>query len=180
MSEDYASVIAALPRLTPEERSKIAERLKMLAAIAPAAPLYAAEVDRAPKPADEVLDAVAAVVLRASGEKVSPVALRRTQQFRSLNSKLPELMAFLSRAAADRVQRRRLLEIGFDLLYKSMREQGHPISARTLMMHAHRLPGAIDAAFPGYAISGALGMVIGGTKRPASGGSIVRPQRDHG
>lgn len=171
MGEDYDRVVEALPRLSPEERERVASRLAALRALSGApVPTAPAGEQAAPESAvDEVLAAVCAVVLRASGERASVHALRRDRQTRALAAKVGPLQEYLAACARTRVERRALLELGTRLLYDQLREGGYPASARTLVAHAHRIPAVVDASFPGYAAAGMLGMILRGSGR-ASGG----------
>lgn len=156
MTDVYDTVVAALPRLTAEEQDRVLERLHVLRSLAPADP----GLGRARSGEDEILEAISLVVLRAAGEVAPSVALRRTPQFSGLRSKVPALEAFAAEHAPDRTRRRALFALGFDLLRAHLAAIGLPVTARTLMAHAHRLPAALDAAFPGYARAGLLGMVL--------------------
>lgn len=166
MGEDYDRAVEALPRMTPEERDGLSRRLAALRAlqgrVTPVpATQDAPEAQRTQEGAlDEVLGAVCAVVLRASGERASVPGLRRTRQSRALAEKSAAISEFLGKNTRTRVERRALLELGMDLLYRQLRDAGYPVSARTLLAHAHRLPAAVDVSFPGYAALGMLGMVI--------------------
>ncbi len=156
MGEPYDQVVAMLPRLTPEERARIAERLKMLGS-----------ASSPPAPGDEdlataMVEVISEVVLRMSGERAAPAALRRTRGFSALREKARDLAPFLARAARARAERRALLSLGFELLYRDLRRGGFSVTARVLMACAHQVPGVLDQSFPGYARSGRLGMLIGG------------------
>lgn len=157
MSLTYRAVIATLGQLTPEERGRVAERLRAMASLVPA---HAGGRPSAQAPEDEVLEAICAAAARMSGERVVPAALRRVGQFSALRAKTPALAAYAVAHAPDRARRRALLSLGFDLLYRDLAAMGVAVSARALMSHAHRLPSVIDAAFPGYARAGLLRMVL--------------------
>lgn len=162
MGADYDQVVAALPRLTPEERARVCERLKMLGALAPAQALAAGN-GRPPDDdaAGELLEVIAAAVLRLHGERAAPAALRRAPTFPAFAAKARELSAFSSAHARGRPRRRALLALGVELLYRDLRRAGMTVTSRTLMQCAHQLPAVLDRAFPGYARSGKLGMVVG-------------------
>jgi len=67
---------------------------------------------------------------------------------------------YLREAGLDKVQRRTLVEIGLKLLYRNMVELGVPVSGVTLMNQIYRIPSMINKAFPGYAESGLLKMIV--------------------
>lgn len=163
MSEAYDRVVADLPRLTQEERSRVSDRLKMLGS----APLPVQEGD------DDVVAVVAEVisevVLRMSGERAAPAILRKMRGASSLRSKSYGLVSFLGEHARTRVHRRALLSLGFEMLYRDLLRAGFSVTSRTLMSCAHQVPAVLDRAFPGYARSGKLGMVVDASARGGEG-----------
>lgn len=179
MSVDFDGVVGALARLTSEERAAVAARIKAMQSLAPpAAPTTvfgtgSVRIDGAAQ-VDAILAAVARVSLRMCGERVAPAALRRGPDAAGLRDKAPAVSAFLRGAAADKVARAALLDLGLELLYKNLAGRGYPASARTLVRQIHRLPAVVDAAFPGYARAGLLGMVLAVEGRDKGGGD-VRP-----
>lgn len=164
MGEDYDRVVAAIPRMTPEERARIAARLKAVESLAPSGEF---QTGRPPQhepddAAGELLSIIADVVLRRSGERVTPAVLRRSPQFRAFRAKALELAVFAAEHASARVQRRALLALGVELLYRDLRiGPGFSVTSRTLMACIHQVPAVLDKNFPGYASSGLLGMIIG-------------------
>jgi hypothetical protein len=162
VSAEYDRVVAALPRLTPDERDRVSARLAALRGLAPGAIAPVAGAD-APDDwvADALLDAIVGVVLLRHGERVAPAALRRTAAHSAFRAKAGGLAGFAARHAHDRAARRALLGVGVDLLYLDLRRAGMTVTARTLMACVHQVPAVLDKAFPGYARSGLLGMVVG-------------------
>lgn len=165
MTEAYDRVIAALPHLAPDERGRVIERLRALDALAPTRALAAATrafPEVGDGPAGELLEIIAAAVLRAHGERVSPIALRRAPSFSAFRAKAGELATFAAKNASGRVSGRALLAVGIDCLYRDLRRAGMTVTARTLMACVHQVPAALDKSFPGYAQSGLLGMIVAG------------------
>lgn len=158
MSEAYDRVVAAIPLLSAEERARIAQRLRALESLAGGS---AGDDDLA----GVLCDVISATVLRMSGERVAPVALRRSRVYPALRAKAADLEPFLARAAPDRVNRRALLALGVELLHIDLVRAGFSVTARTLMSCAHQLPAVLDRAFPGYARCGRLGMIVGEGRR---------------
>lgn len=164
MSAAYDAVVAALPRLTPAELRRVAERIKMLgawSAVSASADAADATTTDAEAEAEVLLEVIAGVVLRASGERVSTFALRRSSSFSSFRGKVALLHKFASKHVRSRAARRRLLAVGFEQLYRDLSGAGFSVTARMLMSCAHQLPAIFDKYFPGYAASGLLGMVVG-------------------
>lgn len=166
MGEAYDQVVAALPRLSAEERARVAERLRALSSLGPAQ-----AGTTGPDPAEVLAEVICGVVLRMSGERVSPAALRRTRTFGALRDKARDLAPFLEAAARSRTQRRALLSLGFELLYEDLRRGGFSVTARTLMSCAHQLPAVLDRAFPGYARGGRLSMIVDASARGGENGT---------
>lgn len=159
----YDEVASALPHLTPAERAKIMERLRALQSLSPGSGSSPQAPEARPDGAlGELLDVIAASVLSLSGERTSPQALSRALGGPAMRAKAEALVSgFAARHAPTRAQRRGLLAVGVDCLYRDLARGGSTVSARTLARQAHRIPGALDRAFPGYAASGLLGMVVG-------------------
>lgn len=183
----YEQILAVLPSLTGEQRAAVAYRLKALDSLSGGAATAGPSINRPLRSIavssddfiDDIFSAVCEVVLARSGERVSPLALRRTAQSNALRGKVDALRVFINTAASSRTARRGLLAIAMRLLYDDLRELGLPTTARTLLAHAHRLPAVLDANFPGYAAAGLLGMLVGRRRIAASianyeGDEIVR------
>lgn len=162
MTEAYDQVIAALPCLSPDERIKLIERIKAMQALVPGgAGTPGPAAARGGLVGDEVLEVIAATVLRLSGERVYPAGLRRSSQFPAFAVKAEALGRFLAQHALTQVQRRALLAVGIDLLYRDLARTGMSVTSRTLMSCVHQVPGVLDKAFPGYGRAGLLGMIVG-------------------
>ena len=162
MTEAYDQVVAALPHLSPDERAKIVERLKAMQSLALAGPgIPGPAAARGESVGDEVLEVIAATVLRASGERAHPAVLRRSSQFPAFAAKAEALGRFLAQHAPARAQRRALLAVGIELLYRDLARAGMSVTSRTLMSCIHQVPGVLDKSFPGYGRAGVLGMVVG-------------------
>ena len=161
-ADRLAAIIGDLPRLTPDERHKISERLRALEALAPT-PASPGISRQGPDAAvGELLSAVSAVVLQESGERVNPVILRRAVDGPALREKAAELAEFATKHAATRTRRAALLRLGVELLRRDLARAGMTVTSRTLVACCHQVPAVLDRAFPGYAASGLLGMVVGG------------------
>lgn len=179
MGADYDRAVEALPRLSPDERARLIDRLKALQSLAPGQSLDGAVASATDVGDDAVLAAICGAVMRGAGEKAHPAALRRAAQFRAFRPKAAALSRFAAAHAPDRARRAALLELGFDLLYKELREAGFSATARVLMSCAHQVPAVLDKGFPGYAAAGLLGMVVG-CGRDKDGGGSVRAQQHRG
>lgn len=74
----------------------------------------------------------------------------------------PELEIFLGRACPNtRIPTKRvILATGISLLCKNLGEMGVAVSPKTLANNLPRIPAVLDLAFPGYARSGMLRMIV--------------------
>lgn len=161
MGKDFDAVVAALPRLSEDERARLVERLKAMSSVAPAlASGEPAEAPTADAAVSDVLEIISREVLRYSGEVVRPAALARTAQFKPFASKARELAAYADRYARGRAQRLALIATGVELLRRDLAAAGMTVTARTLMACVHQVPGVIARAFPGYVEAGLVGMIV--------------------
>lgn len=159
-SASYDAIVNELPRLTSDECRRLSERLKAMNSLAPAWGGATAGGARESSAVDEVLEAIVHTVLHASGEKVAPSVLRRAADGQALRTKSADLSEFLSKHAPDRTHRRALLRIGFRLLHSDLARAGMTVTSRTLAACCHQIPAVLDRAFPGYAQSGLLCMIV--------------------
>jgi len=72
------------------------------------------------------------------------------------------LETFLAAACpgADLATRRAVLATGIEQVYHALRRSGKTVSPSILADNLHRLPAALDNAFPGYAQLGLLGKIV--------------------
>lgn len=79
-----------------------------------------------------------------------------------VRSHTPELTSFIDQACpgAKTLTKRVVLATGINLLYRNLREMGVTVSPKVLANNLPRLPAVLDAAFPGYARSGMLNMIV--------------------
>jgi hypothetical protein len=89
------------------------------------------------------------------------------RHYDSWKVKLPGVIKYLQ-LAGDKTAQRAMLKLGIGLLHHDLVQMGWAVTSRLLMAHIHRMPAAINRAFPGYAASGLLNMIIRGElkKRP--------------
>lgn len=139
--------------LSPEELATVAKRLGAKSATVP----VGTDVEL-------VLDAICSTLQHMGVEYTQPSQLRTAQGYAAFAGKVSALMLYVRRGAPTRNQQRALLGLGITYLYDNLCEMGLPVSARLVMAHAHRLPSVINAAFPGYAQAGLLGMLVKGEK----------------
>ena len=157
--------------LTREQRQGIRAYMDMLDGVG------VAQSSRSASAADletTLLDSIVRVMKR-EGVDASPVfALRKLPEFKTLQQKLDGGLAEFFRHAMHRnkLKRHALILLSIKLLYKNLVEMNVPVSSRMMMNHIHRIPSVLDDAFPGYARSGMLGIVIKEEDRR------VRDQRD--
>lgn len=107
-----------------------------------------------------VLSTIADFMFSVRADVTSMEMLRQSTDFPGMVQKVPPLMAFLNREKMDRVQRRMLLGIAFEILYEEKTRLGAACSSRVIMRELHRVPALIDSQFPGYARNGLLPFIV--------------------
>jgi len=110
-----------------------------------------------------VLDVICEFMKAKGADFTSPTVLRKTKHYSAFRQKIMEdgMLDFYKKAAGNnRVALRALMRVGVKLLYQNLIELELPTNSRNMMAHMHRLPAVINRAFPGYAESGLLRMLI--------------------
>lgn len=163
---------AQLDALTPSQRANIRQYLAMREALGAVERYEKEQFDAA----QLMLEAIADITRRNGNDMTPPHRLRKTPNYKEFKQKHDEgLSEFLRDAVKrNRVKLRALVWLSVKLLYRHLVEMGVPVSARMMMNHIHRIPSVLDDAFPGYARSGLLGIVIKEEDRR------VRNKRDSG
>lgn len=79
-----------------------------------------------------------------------------------VNRHIPELESFLNQACPGikLITKRVILATGLDLLYKNLGDMRVIVSPKVLANNIPRIPAVLDGAFPGYARSGMLRMIV--------------------
>ncbi len=99
-------------------------------------------------------------VIASRGFRIHASVLRKSAAFSYMQKKTKRLFQFLNQSNFNHSEMRLLIKIGVKLLASDLEEIGIPVGGVTLMRHIHRMPSVINHAFPGYAASGALYMLI--------------------
>lgn len=161
--EIYNKLLLTLPSLTPQQRSVVTQRLKLLETFSP----NERNGNNGKRDNDvRVLESICTVLARIGVEYPSVDVLRKSSSFAAFQRKLPDLFKFLSRVGPARLAQDALLKIGLQLLYYDIVSfKDATVSAHTLMSHIHRVPAVINRAFPGYASSGLLNYILDEQKR---------------
>lgn len=162
-SEAYTAANKRLPELDRGELELLRTRINALLHLKGSEPDAAPLTDQPLPPTDDALFLLASIsdVLRQNGLEFADVSmLQRSNSFASFRNKTPGLMEYLSNAAQMRQHQLAIFRLGVWLLYKDMTSRGLAVSARTLMNSVHRVPAVINAAFPGYASSGMLHLIL--------------------
>lgn len=169
MSSDLKTVLDIIPRLSSAELAKVRDAIGAANAIGGAkGPVLSNDVT-----SDDmwVLGAIADCMRDRGIDATSVSLLRKQRAYGAFRDKVPAIVQFL-KPAGERIKQRALLTIGIELLYADMAKIGLAVTSRTMMAHAHRIPGCINRAFPGYASQGFLEKIIRGELH-------VRPKRSH-
>ncbi len=99
-------------------------------------------------------------VLASRGFQIHGAILRKSSAFGYMQKKTKLLFQFLKQSNLNHSEIRLLVKIGVKLLASNLEEIGVPVGGVTLMRHIHRMPSVLNRAFPGYAASGALYMLV--------------------
>jgi hypothetical protein len=95
--------------------------------------------------------------------------LKYSSQYRTFSRKVPALMDYLSKitlvtpvqeCGSKRMKKYAATMLGVLLLAENMKELSLPVSSRLVMAQIHRIPAVINKAFPGYAQSGMLHLIL--------------------
>lgn len=161
MSSDFQNVISSLSHLSETELREISQRIKALSSLNGGVVSERVVNTSADIDTDLFLDVIVFFMQSKGLEFTSVSMLKKSSQYRrSFQDKIPEVMRYLEHGAKSRIGRRALLLIAVELLYENLMEMGIVATSRTLMSHAHRIPGVLNRSFPGYARSGMLHMIV--------------------
>ena len=152
---DLDRLLALLPSLTPKEKVEATKALKALSQFDRESPDSTADVDE-----DLVLEAIYDVLTRRGAEFTSPGMYYKSRSFPSFRAKIPALMRYVRQAAQTRQQQRYLLSIGINSLYNYLFAKNIPINYASILRTIDLVPAMVNRAFPGYAESGLLGMIV--------------------
>lgn len=67
---------------------------------------------------------------------------------------------FMMAVEKSKIKRLAFMHLAVRCMYDNLTDMNVPISSRAMMNHVHRIPSIINQAFPGYAESGLLQLVI--------------------
>jgi hypothetical protein len=136
---------------------------------------------------DMILEAISDVMRSNGLDMARHSQLKSGGQYKAFQAKVAGLEPFFRRAARNQISRRALAYFAVDLLRENMDRINVAVSARAMMNHIHRLPSVLDLAFPGYAASGLLHLVIRNEERRRRSTTLInkgssyqshRPRRD--
>lgn len=86
--------------------------------------------------------------------------LKHSIQYKTFSRKVPALMDYLTKITTLRMEKYAATMLGVSLLADNMKELSFPVSSRLVMAQIHRIPAVINKAFPGYAQSGMLHLIL--------------------
>ncbi len=160
MSSDLQRIIEVLPHLDHNELMQIHVRVgSLLKNSIGAGSSHKSSKYTEPNNIDSMmLVEVICDVLSARGLDIHAGMLRKTADFGRM--KTSKLSKYLDRSGFNHTEMRFFMKIGVKLMVSDLEEIGVPVGGVTLMRHIHRIPLVIERAFPGYADSGALYMLV--------------------
>jgi len=152
----FQQCLGLLPSLSDDEKRQVAIRLSYLLQGAGGAP-----IDEAYPGEDLLLDCITAV-LKGNGLEYASIALLKKQAgYPTFKAKVPGVARFLNqRRQLSRQDLRAMFAFALELLIEDMQSMNMAIGARNIMNHIHRIPSVVNRAFPGYAQSGLLELLI--------------------
>ena len=151
-TKPYQTVIALLPMLSLEERERVKKALGALGGLAASGPT------NGDSDVDLVLHAIVSHLSARGAEHASVGMLKKSPQFNAFKVKIPAVVRFF--CTKNRTELNAFLNVAIPLLYDDLTEMGIAVSARTLLVHIHRLPATINKHFPRYASSGMLHLLL--------------------
>ncbi len=116
-----------------------------------------------------LVEVISDVLASSSGFRVPVPALRKMKAFLQMQGKTKRLFQFINQSNLSHSEMRLLLKIGVRLIISELHEKNLSAGGMDLMMHIHRMPSVLNRAFPGYAASGALYMLV---RRNGSNGVV--------
>ena len=162
MPPTAAAILAALPHLPVADLQQVEQRCKALRGLGNAGAADLA--DSAPGAADsdsEVILRAISEQLRRLGAEFASVPVLRRAATASFRAKAAEVMDYIRASGiTNRVEQAAVATVAVELLYENMTQMGVMVSSRTLLAHVHRLPAALNRAFPGYAAAGILCWIV--------------------
>lgn len=160
---DFQEIIKALPALERGEVERVRAACTAILHLTPDAGDVTEKDKVVQVQGDDELWVIHGIrsVLQSLGVEYPGMGLlQRAPEYSSFKEKIPGLMEYLRKAHPQRRCQFIILRLGIKLLLDNLRQLGLAISARALLRHIHRLPSVLNAAFPGYAEAGMLGMLI--------------------
>jgi hypothetical protein len=112
--------------------------------------------------ANDLIHSIAERMRSIQGEAMSPHRLKQGPQWLQFRQIVREELYpyFNELVERNRVKRTAFIELVVRLLSDTLTGWGVPVTSRTMMTNAYRIPSVVNKAFPGYAASGLLHLVI--------------------
>jgi hypothetical protein len=157
---DFASLLAAVPTLTPEQLARLQAAIKAALAVSGDGAAIGTESEPIAAIPDEWLLAGLVDVLNSRGQPVTLAQITRQRgAVARWRAKREGVVRFLM-PIRDRTGQLGLFKLGVGLLYDDMRRMGVPPSPMAVLAHLDRLPAVVDIALPGYAAAGLLHLAV--------------------
>jgi hypothetical protein len=150
---DLQRIIEALPHLTQTELKSVKVRIGFLLKVGNQTDVETSTEELL------VLDAIVSV-LSSMGLEFPQVHLLKKRSNPAFREKVGSLFKYLNHSGLVRIEIRGLLLVGVKLLVDNMKGGSLPISGGTIMRNIGRIPSLINQAFPLYAESGILHMIV--------------------
>ncbi len=116
-----------------------------------------------------LIEVISDVLASRSGFCIPVPVLRKMRAFLQMQGKTKRLFQFINQSNLSHSEMRLLLKIGVRLIISELHEKNLSAGGMDLMMHIHRMPSVLNRAFPGYAASGALYMLVRRNRENSNG-----------
>ena len=153
-NQEYKQWVSVLTTLTSAQLNDVSNRIKILSFASTKA--FNGKSDFGVR----VSEAICTAFRKLNVECPNPNTLRKSAAYASAKDKFTDLAAFFDKVSSQRIVQDAVLVLAIEQLYSSMLQWGTPISSHTVLQQAHRIPAALNQAFPGYAASGMLHKVV--------------------
>lgn len=136
--------------LSPDDKRRFLDYARMRLSVAPAS----SKANKAATTLDILSEQIAAIARDKGVGYASAQQLRITPQWKNLiASEQGQILEAYFDSSADnsRVEKLAFIRLCVQLLFANLVAMRVPISPRTMVAHAHRIPAVVDKNFPGYA-----------------------------
>lgn len=160
MASTLAEIIAAVQKLSEADQDKVIASIQALRTFNKGPSV---QIDKDTGDEGIMLQAIADILVELGIEHTTAMRLTKATAYKTFHEQFLGLQPWLDKQGLSRNEKRLLMRIGVDMLYRDLSGMGIPIGSRMIMTHIGRLSVVLNAAFPGYAELGVLKLVVRGS-----------------